>query len=220
MAARRGWVVNGLLGLLLVAYQLLAHVITAADRLTPAGVVVMIVPVAAGALWAVVTEFGWRWAAAALAGALLATLAAIAALGLPSAALVYGLPHFSANLFLLWFFARTLRAAQVPLVTRIAERLERRSLPAPMLVYTRRVTLAWSVFFAAQLAISLLLYFIASRTVWSLFINLVSSLLIPVMFVAEYGWRRLHHREHARGPVFAGADLFSQPPPSANADPR
>jgi uncharacterized membrane protein len=220
MAARRSRLANVLLGLLLIGYQILAHFITAADRLTAFGVAVMIVPVAGGAFWALWVELGARIAWAALAAALLLSAAGLAWWGLPSAALVYGLPHFSANLFLLWFFARTLRAGREPLVTRIAQRLEGRALPEVMRGYTRRVTIAWSVFFAAQLAASLLLYACASRMVWSLFINIVSSLLIPTMFVAEYGLRRVWHREHARGPVFAGADLFSDPSPSAPIDPR
>jgi len=220
MAARRSWVVNVLLGLLLIGYQILAHFITAADRLTAFGVAVMIVPVAGGAFWALWVELGARTACAALAGVLSLCAAAFAWWGLPSAALVYGLPHFSANLFLLWFFARTLRAGREPLVTRIALRLEGGALPEVMRGYTRRVTIAWSVFFAAQLVASLLLYAFASRTVWSLFINIVSSLLIPTMFVAEYGWRWVWHREHARGPVFAGADLFSDPPSAAPVEPR
>lgn len=219
MAARRSWVVNALLGLLLIGYQILSHFITAADRLTVFGVAVMIVPVAGGAFWALWSEFGARAAIAVLAGTTLASAAAVAWWGLPSAALVYGLPHFSANLFLLWFFARTLRAGREPLVTRIAQRLEGGALPEVMRGYTRRVTIAWSVFFAAQLGMSVLLYCVASRTVWSLFINIVSSLLIPMMFVAEYGWRWVWHREHARGAVFAGADVFSDRPPAAPADP-
>jgi len=220
MAARRSWVVNVLLGLLLIGYQILAHFITAADRLTVFGVAVMIVPVVGGAFWALWSEFGARVAIIALAGTTLASAAAVALWGWPSAALVYGLPHFSANLFLLWFFARTLRAGGEPLVTRIAQRLEGGTLPEVMRGYTRRVTMAWSMFFAAQLATSLLLYCFASRTVWSFFINIVSSLLIPMMFVAEYGWRWVWHREHARGPVFAGADVFSEPPPAAPVEPR
>lgn len=215
MSVRRGWVVNVLLGLLLIGYQILAHRITAADELTPVGVAVMIVPLIAGAAWALAAEFGWRATALGLAVATLLCGAAYAMWGRPSAALVYGLPHFSANLFLLWFFARTLRAGREPLVTRIARRLQRDALPDEIVGYTRRVTIAWAIFFAAQLLASIVLYALASRTTWSLFINIISSLLIPTMFVCEFSWRWLHYREHARGSMFAGADIFSNPQPSS-----
>src|SRR3954468_9333216 len=67
-----------------------------------------------------------------------------------------GLPHAVVYSSLLWFFGRTLRSGHEALITTVAGRYHG-PLPSYMEGYTRKLTGAWCVFFAAQLLGSALL---------------------------------------------------------------
>src|SRR5262245_58814693 len=92
--------------------------------------------------------------------------------------------------FLLWFFGRTLRAGSEPLITRVARSL-RGPLPPQKASFTRGMTVAWCVFFAAQLLGSALLLALAPFDVWSVFINVLDVPLVVVMFVVMHAYRGL-----------------------------
>jgi len=109
-------------------------------------------------------------------------------------AALYGVPHAAAYLFLLWLFGRTLRDGREPLITRLA-RHGRGSLPPAMETYTRRLTIAWCVFFAAQLALSALLLHLGWLESWSLFINVLNLPLVALMFAADYLYRVARYRD-------------------------
>jgi uncharacterized membrane protein len=64
-----------------------------------------------------------------------------------------------------------------------------------VLLHTRRVTLAWCCFFAAQLIGSLVLYLFAPLAVWSFFINVLNLPLIVLMFVLEGTYRYFRFRD-------------------------
>jgi uncharacterized membrane protein len=113
---------------------------------------------------------------------------------------VSGLTHAVANLLLLWYFARTLRAGSEPLITRLARRVHG-SLAPEMTAFTRRVTLAWCVFFAGQVAVSALLFTLAPLEAWSTFINLINFPLIVLMFVGEYLYRAIRYPDHPRASI-------------------
>jgi uncharacterized membrane protein len=57
-------------------------------------------------------------------------------------------------------------------------------------LYTRRVTAAWAVFFFTVAAVSILLFLFAPLRVWSIYINFCVLPLVGAMFVAEYLVRR------------------------------
>jgi uncharacterized membrane protein len=151
----------------------------------------------------VAVALGWA-AAAALAVALahaagvgLAEAAAVAAtLGL--AAFVGAgtkwavfLPSAAINLLLAWFFGRTLVRGRTPLVTALARVVRGVSpLPPELERYTRRVTWAWSLFFAATVAVSAALAAFAPLATWSLFANVLAAPLVAAMFAGEYAYRR------------------------------
>src|SRR3954469_17951554 len=116
------------------------------------------------------------------------------------AAAVSGLTHASVNLVLLWYFARTLRAGDEALVTRLARRVHG-SLAPRLAVYTRRVTIAWATFFAAQVAVSILLLAFAPLELWSMYVNLLNVPLIAVMFAGELLYRRLRFPDHPRASI-------------------
>jgi uncharacterized membrane protein len=65
--------------------------------------------------------------------------------------------HAGINLMLAVVFGRTLAAGHDPLVTRFA-RLLHRELPPEVVAYTRRVTIAWTIFFATLFVLSCVLY--------------------------------------------------------------
>jgi uncharacterized membrane protein len=92
--------------------------------------------------------------------------------------------------FLMAFtFARTLRAGHVPLCTQFADKVHG-PLSALELRYTRDVTIAWTVFFAVNLAATFVLFAFAPLRAWSVFANFISLPLILLMFVIEFAVRR------------------------------
>ena len=71
-------------------------------------------------------------------------------------------------------------------------------MPDKVVRYTRKVTIAWCVFFAAQLVVSLALLLLAPATIWSGFINLLNLPLIAAMVLAEFACRLVvfRHEPH------------------------
>lgn len=111
---------------------------------------------------------------------------------------LYLAQHSASNLLLCYFFARTLFGARVPVVTTLAQTIHG-NLPVEIQRYTRKVTIAWSVFFAAQVAVSLLIYVFLPIEAWSWFANVLNWPLVGLMFVTEYLCRKVFnpHFEHA-----------------------
>lgn len=122
----------------------------------------------------------WAWGGLAL---VFAVSAAFVTLG-GGRLFLYAAPVL-VPLALLWFFGRTLRAGEVPLVTRIADAI-RGPLPAPVRRYTRRVTQFWVAALAGLALTNLLLALFAPPVIWSLFANFINYLLVAALFVAEW----------------------------------
>jgi uncharacterized membrane protein len=97
--------------------------------------------------------------------------------------------HAGVHALLAIVFGRTLLPGEVPLATRIA-RAVLPSMPPEVVRYSRRVTVAWTVYFIAMTVLSVLLFFGASTAAWSAFATLVSGPLVAVMFVLEFALRR------------------------------
>lgn len=134
---------------------------------------------------------GWR------APAWLALLAACAALWIWRAPLAghfgwtYFLQHAGVNAALGVMFGRSLRAGSTPLCMQIATALHGPPLSPSHAQYTRRVTQAWTLFFAAMVGVSTLLFVLAPVATWSSFANLGTPLLIAAMFAGEAACRRI-----------------------------
>lgn len=62
-------------------------------------------------------------------------------------------------------------------------------LDAQYLLYTWKVTVAWTIFFALSGAVSVILFFWGPVVWWSFFANVLSPVLVGAMFVVEYGIR-------------------------------
>ncbi|KUZ14016.1 hypothetical protein WL93_00350 [Burkholderia diffusa] len=107
------------------------------------------------------------------------------------------LEHASFNLAMALLFGRTLAAGQVPLCTRFATMIHGTITPA-VARYTRRITLAWTLFFVAIAAVSTLLFATAPIVAWSTFANYLSLPLVAAMFAAEHACRRFALPHDAR----------------------
>ena len=113
--------------------------------------------------------------------------------GLP---LLYATPVVI-HLALCALFAGTLLPGRKPLISAYVE-LQYDSVSDATYRYTRRVTVAWAVFFGLMAVQSLLLALLAPVEVWSLFVNLLNYIFVAAVFVIEYLVRRrvLRDRQH------------------------
>jgi uncharacterized membrane protein len=118
-------------------------------------------------------------------------------------------PHALIYLALLGVFATSLAPGRSAIVTILAQKL-RGELPQSVVLYTRRVTIAWCCFFAAQLLGSALLFLFAPFTAWSLFVNVLDLPLIGVMFTAEFFYRQWRHAHQPRDRFSDIFRMFSQ----------
>lgn len=148
---------------------------------------------------------GWAWGLLALIAVALWQLAPTSIL--PMLLLV---PPLLFTALVAWFFARSLRASRVPVITRIVAALERcepAQLPAPLFRYTRRLTAAWAgVLFCLALANGVLALIAVpdgvlarlghapalavSQTTWSWFANLLDYGIVGGFFIGEYMLRK------------------------------
>lgn len=170
-----------------VAYPVLSHLAAADPHPDLFDAAVAIVP-----LLALAVLLAWRspqrpWL-------LLACLAGSVALYAVSDWLVqhfnwiFLLQHAGIQALLGMTFGRSLRAGQVPMVSRFAAVVHGDLSPA-LARYTRQVTWAWTLYFAVMTTLSLLLFWLAPVAVWSVFANLLNLPLLILMFTAEYGAR-------------------------------
>jgi uncharacterized membrane protein len=120
-----------------------------------------------------------------------------------------GLPHAAAYLFLLWLFSRTLRPGEEALITSVARRFHG-PIPPWMESYTRRLTAAWCLFFAAQLLGSAGLLAFASFETWSLFVNVLNLPLVAGMFALDYLYRKLRFRGYPHASIAQSIDAFAK----------
>ena len=131
----------------------------------------------------------WRAAAALAPMAMLMVAGACmrhsAAAGLLASS---GLSHAMVHAGLVAFFASSLTPGRTPLVTRFARRLNP-AFHAGMEGYTRGVTVAWSLFFAGQVAASAVLL-AAAPGAWQVFVTVLSVPLAVLMALAELAVRR------------------------------
>jgi len=86
-------------------------------------------------------------------------------------------------------FGRSLFGNRVALCTQLADKVHG-PLTGPEVRYTRRVTAAWTLFFALIAAATVGFFYAAPLRIWSLFANFCVPPLIGLMFVAEYAVRR------------------------------
>ena len=97
-------------------------------------------------------------------------------------------PQMFCYIGLLWFFGRSLSPHREALITRLARFVHGEISPA-VECYTRRLTVFWSVFFAAMATTSVTLLLFVSKDAWLFFANVVNLPLLVGVFMGEYFYR-------------------------------
>lgn len=217
MLSRGKLLVAFLIGCSFIGYQFVLHEFLTSNQLTSSSAVLLLTPFAIAVCLVIATEFGMLVAVIIAASMALAGLSLPYIFGLPSPAFLLGLPHLTANAFLAWLFARTLAKDRIPLVTALALRVHG-TLSEAKRVYTRRVTLAWSLFFLLQALVSLGLYAFATLDTWSTYINVLNAPLVIAMFVGEFLLRMLVFRDHRHSPL-AGIQAYLHNSPKSTKIP-
>jgi len=108
--------------------------------------------------------------------------------------LIY-VPPVVINIALMTLFGRSLLPGATPLVARVAS-LWRGPLDPVVSLYTRRVTIAWTAFFALMAVESIALALFAPLHIWSLFTNFLNYVLVLLFFVVEYQLRLYFLPDH------------------------
>jgi uncharacterized membrane protein len=203
---RRSWVALAIV--LSVSFAALAHFAVVEGVPAGLGALLSLVPVAILVAWAVRRTRN-RVAALALA----AFAMAAAAFGWETLQRhfpdLFFIEHFGVNLALAILFGHTLARGREPLVTRLA-RLLHGTLDPRTERYTRGVTLAWTLFFAAMLSASCILYLGHFRAAWSWLAYVANPVLVAAVFVAEYAIRTRVLPDHERVGILGGIRAFSR----------
>jgi len=104
-------------------------------------------------------------------------------------------------------FGVSLMGRRVALCTQLADRVHGPLTPQEVL-YTRRVTAAWALFFMLISAATVILFVFAPLRIWSLFANFCVLPLIGLMFVAEYAVRRRALPQVPRRGILAAVRVY------------
>ncbi|MBS1143839.1 MAG: transrane protein [Proteobacteria bacterium] len=104
-------------------------------------------------------------------------------------ALLFFIQHLGTNLALGALFGRSLIGDGEALITQLARAVHESNLSERKRRYTRRATVAWTLFFLINALISAVLWLFAPLAVWSTFANLLSAPLLAAMFIGEHIWR-------------------------------
>ena len=205
-APRRAWVVLG--AVLAAGFAVAAHAALVQGLPPAAGALLSLVPLS-------LLVLGFFRRTGPRIAALVIVAAGVAAVALEWPALerhfpsVFFLEHAGGNLLLAVVFGRTLFGGREPLVTTFA-RIAHGGLTPALARYTRKVTIAWTMFFVALFATSAILYGTGMLAAWSLLANLLSPLLIAVMFVVEYAIRHFALPDLERIGILGGVRAFSR----------
>jgi uncharacterized membrane protein len=197
--------------LFLLAYSLLSHYSNSNPEAHDLGAALALTPMVAIGLALI-----WRWV-----GAMPALLASVAAAFLVrhywplltrNFSFVYLVQQFGFYTIMAVTFGRSLLQGRVPLCTQLADKVHG-PLSDAELRYTRSVTIAWVIFFLANLAVTALLFEFAPLKVWSIFVNFCSLPLILGMFLAEYSVRRRALPKLKRSGLIATLRVYFANPP-------
>jgi uncharacterized membrane protein len=212
MPARRGGIGGSASIVLLGAVPFVLYHVTVGHA-PPWLVVAVAVTQIATIAWLASGTFAARFRVAIVVS-LLAVAAAISLLsGLSAHAfglVMAGCCHAIAYSGLLVWFGTSLRPGREPVVTVLARRL-RQTMPDKVVRYTRRVTIAWCLFFTAQLAVSAALLVLAPTVIWSAFVTLLNLPLLAAMVLAEFGCRLMLFRHEPHTGLTATLSALRRP---------
>jgi uncharacterized membrane protein len=171
----------------IIGYSLLSHYGTTAPNARGLAVVLTIAPILlVGAIML------WRWTHPLLATAVVALVGVLLVEHWPLLTKYYEwadvAQQVGAYALVSYSFGRSLWGGRIPLCTQLTAKLHGALTPAEI-TYTRWATLAWTLMYALLAAMILLLFFVASLRLWSLFVNFVAFGLIALMFIADHAIR-------------------------------
>ena len=191
-----------------IAFTFLAHAAIVEGVPPAVGAALSLVPIAILALWAARRSHH-------RVGVVAAIIAAAVGLAFGWKELerhfpdLFFLEHAGANLALGILFGRTLLPGREPLVTRFA-RIVHGEVPPVVERYTRKVTIAWTLFFATLCVSSSVLYLGRFLEAWSFLANILSPFLIGAMFVIEYAVRLRALPDWEQVGIMGGIRAFSR----------
>lgn len=157
---------------------------------------------------------GWGVVGAVVAGAAAFWLIARGAVGDPDR--LYVLQHFGINAVLGCWFGGTLRGDRLSLIGEFAQRVQ--PMEPGLREYTRQVTWVWTGYFALTALGSIVVYLWLPFSAWSLLANVVSPVMVGVLFVGEHLLRHRIHPEFQRTRMidavraFYGVSSVAEPP--------
>lgn len=202
MSNQAGWPIRVITLAAALAYPLILHLFVVKNAQAPIGVGLALLPIGGYIFWLL------RFSKHPVRSALMLALALVLLGAAWSAkwidfSVAYYFEHVLFNSLLLILFGSSLLPGREPLVTRLARRVHG-SLPIQIAAYTVKVTWLWTIYFAATILLSLLLYYFAPLRVWSFFANVLSIPLVVLVFIAEYWYRINFIRDFPHKSIFAG----------------
>jgi uncharacterized membrane protein len=181
------------------AYAGASHLLMTRAADAPWAVAVLLGPLVAAA-----GAFAWRSGRALARAGVVLAVAALAAVvargGVGTVGALYVAQHAGLHAALGVGFGLTLRQP-LSMIGRVAARVH--ALTPAMVAYTRKVTLAWTIYFFAMAAASLAVWRLAPWPAWSLLANVLTPAAIAALFVGEYLLRYRLHPEFERVPLRA-----------------
>jgi uncharacterized membrane protein len=195
-------------GLAAVAYVLASQWLMTRAPASPWSALVIV-----GPMLGVLAVYGWQHRQRTLGGAAALGLAALLWLGWSGAGLspapLYAMQHVAIHAALAVAFALTLRAGHEPLITALARRVHGRLTP-DMESYSRKVTVAWAIYFVAMALLSIALFVFAPFEVWATFANFGTPVSMALLFFGEHVLRYRLHPEFERASLVAAMRAFSR----------
>lgn len=199
-----------LLILAFIGYPILLHTYILKQEVEMWQLLCVFAPMLAGAAWValrMVDKIWWPLVVAVFAAGIY--FIATGNHGRIGLLAVNGLSSATLNLFLLWLFGRTLTRGNEPLISQISRHINGK-LDPEVADYTRHVTIAWCIFFALQVIISLLLYAYAPVAAWSFFINVMNLSLLIAMFVGEKAYRTVRFPDHPKTSILKAIEVYTK----------
>ena len=202
------WSWKVLIVLACVAYQYLVHDSVISSQPRPFHLVLMWLPLALLAGWVMLRSSNKPlWLAGLVTAGV--TVYLVEHQGRMGLAASSGISHAAAYLFFLGYFGSTLARGRDSIITRFARHVHGKLTPA-MELYTRNLTIAWCIFFAAQLIASALLFAFAPLDAWSLFINLLNLPLLAFIFVGQLVYKRFRYPEFPQASIVQAVQAFTK----------
>ena len=202
MAVNTGWPIRVITVAAVLAYPLLLHFFVVKNAQGAIGIALALLPFVGYVLWLLRAGEQRRRNGLILLLIVASLFAAWRANWIDFSAAYY-FEHVLFNSILLVLFGSSLLPGRQPLITRLASRVHG-GLPKEIAAYTVGVTWLWTIYFAATIVISLLLYYFAPLTVWSFFANVLGIPFVILLFIGEYLYRITFIRNFPHVSIFAG----------------